>query len=190
MELPSRSDRQRHRQGSQRLSLQDAARTRSRHRARSRPCRRGRHPPTPPTPDRRPASTGQVGPRALTDRESEILALITQGEQPRGRCADVLVDQHDQVVHPFRLPQDRRQQPHPSRAVGHRTRLQAGLPPHRPLARRALSHDADDRRLAHSALHARRGMTPSRSGPRSSAESDSSSTPSRWPTATWSSVGR
>ena len=60
-------------------------------------------------------------------------------EQPRGRRADVLVDQHDQVVHPLHLPQDRRQQPHPSRALGHRTRLQARPSPHRPLARRTLT---------------------------------------------------
>ena len=77
----------------------------------------------------------------LTDRESEILALITQGKSNlEVAAADLPVDQHDQVIHPLHLPQDRRQQPHPSRAVGHRTRLQTRPPPHRPLARRTLTH--------------------------------------------------
>ena len=60
----------------------------------------------------------------LSDRESEILALITQGKkQCRGRGADISQPQHCEVLHPHDLPQDRSQQPDPGRPVGCEARL-------------------------------------------------------------------
>ena len=60
----------------------------------------------------------------LTDRESEILALITQGKSnAEVAAADVPEHELDQVLHPLHLPQDRRQEPHPGGAVGRRARL-------------------------------------------------------------------
>ena len=55
-------------------------------------------------------------------------------EQRRGRRADLPQPQHRQVLHPHHLPQDRRRQPHPGRAVGRQPRLHPRPPPHRPLA--------------------------------------------------------
>ena len=143
-------------------------------------------PPPTPSPDGLdwPGRT-----EGLTDRESEILALITQGKSNHEVAAlTYLSHQLDQDVHPLRLPQDRRDQPHPSRAVGHRTRLQ------RRTTAASTTGAGDPELLKRTTgrwlfgAPSRRGMTPSRSAPRSSAESDSSSTPSRWPTATWSSI--
>ena len=65
----------------------------------------------------------------ITDRESEILALITQGMSN----ADVarptyLSPQHGQVLQPLHLPQDRCHQPHPSRALRRQPRLRPRPP--------------------------------------------------------------
>ena len=45
----------------------------------------------------------------MTDREAEVLALITQG-MSNAEVADLtyLSPEHDQVLHPLHLPQDRR----------------------------------------------------------------------------------
>ena len=75
----------------------------------------------------------------LTNRESEILALITQGKSNTEVArSDLPQPEHGQVLHPFGLPQDRRRESHPGRAVGGRARLPPRPPPHRPLARRTL----------------------------------------------------
>ena len=57
----------------------------------------------------------------LTDREAEILALITQGKSnAEVAAADLPQPEHRQVLHPHHLPQDRRDQPYPGRAMGRR----------------------------------------------------------------------
>ena len=60
-------------------------------------------------------------------------------EQRRGRRADLPQHELDQDLHPLGVPQDRRREPHPGRAVGRRARLHARPPPHRPLARRTIT---------------------------------------------------
>ena len=75
----------------------------------------------------------------ITDRESEILALITQGRNNADiAAADLPQPQHREVLHPLDLPEDRGGQPHAGGAVGRRPRLRARPPPHRPLAGRAV----------------------------------------------------
>ena len=76
----------------------------------------------------------------LTDRESEILALITQGLSNADVArAHLPQPEHGQVLHPLDLPQDRRREPDPGGAVGGRQRLRPRPPPDRPLARRPLT---------------------------------------------------
>ena len=76
----------------------------------------------------------------LTDRESEILALITQGLS-NAEVAALTYLSPNTVKSYIRvgLPQDRRREPDAGGAVGRRPRLRPGPPPHRPLARRPLS---------------------------------------------------
>ena len=94
-------------------------------------------------PDARGAPVGLDWPgrgEGLTDREAEILALITQGKNnAEVAAADLPQPQHREVLHPHDLPQDRRRQPDPGGALGRRPRLHPGPPPHRPLARRTLT---------------------------------------------------
>ena len=76
----------------------------------------------------------------LSDRESEILALITQGKNN----ADVarLTYLSPNTVKSYirtRVPQDRRRQPHPGRPVGRRPRLHPGPQSHRTLEGRSVS---------------------------------------------------
>ena len=64
-------------------------------------------------------------------------------EQRRDRRADLPQPQHHQVLHPHALPQDRRREPDPGRAVGCGQRVPARPPPHRALARRPLGRRVD-----------------------------------------------
>ena len=98
----------------------------------------------PPPTNRRAAGLDWPGrAEGLTDRESEILALITQGKSnAEVAAADLPQPEHRQVLHPHHLPQDRRRQPHPGRALGRRPRLHPRPPPHRPLARSNLKPQA------------------------------------------------
>ena len=76
----------------------------------------------------------------LTNRESEILALITQGKsERRGGGDDVSQHELGQDLHPLGLSQDRGDQPDPGGTLGHRARIPARSPSHRPLARRTLN---------------------------------------------------
>ena len=60
----------------------------------------------------------------LSDREAEILALITQGKSNADvATTDLPEPQHREVLHPNDLPQARRRQPYPGRAVGGQSRL-------------------------------------------------------------------
>jgi FixJ family two-component response regulator len=78
----------------------------------------------------------------LSDRESEILALITQGKS-NAEVAKLtyLSPQHREVLHSHDLPQNRRPQPNPSCPMGGQARLHSRPQPHRTLARRPLSCD-------------------------------------------------
>ena len=60
-------------------------------------------------------------------------------EQRRGRGPDLPEPQHGEVLHPRALPQDRRRQPDPGRALGRAQRVPARPPPDRALARRPLT---------------------------------------------------
>ena len=60
-------------------------------------------------------------------------------EQRRGRRDHVPQHELRQVLHPLDVSQDRGDQPHAGRAVGHRARVPTRPSPHRPLARRALT---------------------------------------------------
>ena len=73
-------------------------------------------------------------------RESEILALITQGKSNAEVAATMFLSiELRQVLHPLDVSQDRGDQPHAGSAVGHRARVPTRPSPHRPLARRALT---------------------------------------------------
>ena len=76
----------------------------------------------------------------LTDREAEILALITQGKS-NAEVAALTYLSPNTVKSYIRthLPQDRRGQPHPGGALGRPARLHARPPPDRALARRPLT---------------------------------------------------
>ena len=85
-------------------------------------------------------------------------------EQRRGRRADLPQPQHREVLHPHHLPQDRRRQPHPGRALGRQPRLHPRPPPHRPLAPRAITAFSGRWR----ARHQQERPAPIRSGERTS----------------------
>jgi hypothetical protein len=72
----------------------------------------------------------------LTDREAEILALMTQGKTTPRSPRHFPQPEHRQVLHPQYLLRDPSDQPHPGRPLGRQERIQRGPPPHRPLARR------------------------------------------------------
>ena len=75
----------------------------------------------------------------LTDRESEILALITQGKS-NAEVARLTYLSPNTVKSYIRTIYRKigRRQPHPGGALGRQPRLHPGPPPHRPLARRPL----------------------------------------------------
>ena len=79
MELPSRPDRQRHRQGGERLPLEDAPAERSSTHCKPSTPDRPSSANTPSIPGRRPASIGRSIAASPTAK-SEILALIAQGK--------------------------------------------------------------------------------------------------------------
>ena len=134
-------------QGVQRLPVQGAAGPRAGRRPGGGPRRRGRD-------QRPPAGHGPINGldwpgrgEGLTDRESEILALITQGLSNADVAALTYLSPN--TVKSYirtHLPQDRRRQPHPGRAVGRPPRLHPRPPPHRPLARRTLTAPTTTRR--------------------------------------------
>ena len=122
-------------QGRQRLPLEDAARARPRRRPRSDPRRRDRD---QPAAGQSPTDDGLDWPgrsEGLTDRESEILALITQGKS-NIEVAAITYFSKNSIKSYIRSTYRKIgvKQPHPSRALGRRARLQARPPPHRPLA--------------------------------------------------------
>ncbi len=126
--------------GAARLPVEDAARAGTGRRAGGGPRRRDGH-------QRRPAAGPQrgrprlAGPRRGAQRPGigDPGAHHPGQEQRRGRDADLPQSEHRQVLHPHDLPQDRRGQPHPGRAVGRQARLHPRPPPHRALEGRALS---------------------------------------------------
>jgi hypothetical protein len=69
----------------------------------------------------------------LSDRESEILALITQGKSNAEVAKLTYLSPNIEVIHPIDLPQDRRRQPDPGCPLGSGPRLDSRLPPHRTL---------------------------------------------------------
>ena len=109
---------------------------------RSRPCTPARRSSANRRRGRAPAA-GLDWPgrrEGLTDREAEILALITQGKS-NAEVAALTFLSPNTIKSYIRtdLSQDRRRQPHPGRAVGRQARVHARPPPHRPLARRPLT---------------------------------------------------
>ena len=72
----------------------------------------------PPRPAGRPGSTGPDAPRGSPTASRDPRPDHPGQEQRRGGGADVSQPQHDQVLHPLRLPQDRREEPHPGRPLG------------------------------------------------------------------------
>ena len=96
---------------------------------------------TAPAPDSKPRSTatGRARRRAQRARVGDPRPHHPGPEQRRDRRAHLPQPQHDQVLHPRGVPEDRRGQPDPGGAVGRRPRLHARPPAHRPLARRTLT---------------------------------------------------
>ena len=80
-------------------------------------------------PQRRRAAVGLDWPgrgEGLTDREAEVLALITQGKSNAEVAQPMFLSPNtDQVLHPLGLPYDRSYQPDPGGALGCPTRLQS-----------------------------------------------------------------
>ena len=90
----------------------------------------------------------------LTDREAEVLALITQGRSNAEIAAlTYLSPQHGQDLHPHPLSQDRGRQSEPGRPLGSAQRVHARSPPHRALAGRPLTRPLMPVRLLGRALH-------------------------------------
>ena len=84
----------------------------------------------------------------LTDRESEILALITQGKSNADVAALTYLSPNT-VKSYIRIVYRKIgvAQPHPGRAVGRRARLHPRPPPHRALARRTVALAVEQRQL-------------------------------------------
>ena len=80
----------------------------------------------------------------LTDRESEILALITQGHSNAEVATLTHLSPNTVNLHPNDLSQDRPHEPHPGGSVGRPPWLHTRPSPHRPLARRALTAAGSD----------------------------------------------
>ena len=93
------------------------------------------------SPDPQPGSGDWPGRTfGLSERESEIIALITQGLTQRAdRGPRLPQHQHGEVLHPHRLPQDGRPQPQPGGALGHRPRLPSRPAPQDGPRRRGLT---------------------------------------------------
>ena len=98
----------------------------------------------PPRRARAAARAGLAGPgrRPHRPRVRDPRADHSGQEQRRRRRADLPQPQHDQVLHPDDLPQDRCRQPNPSRALGRQARVHSRPRPHRPLARRTMRASA------------------------------------------------